>query len=84
MALIFAHLNAGHSGGDSVAIGLMVSVEALRFLWKPYGFCGSLMVSVEVKHHVYLLTSPSSVQSPYIERPGVVRMGKEGTMATAV
>ena len=35
MALIAAHLNAGHSGGDSVAIG----------------------ISVDVRHHVYLLTA---------------------------
>ena len=49
MALIAAHLNAGHSGDDSVAIGI----------YSPYPFPTfspsliSLMVSVDVKHHVY-------------------------------
>ena len=48
MALIAAHLNAGHSGGDSVAIGIYspsspTSVPPSRILPvpnKPYGFCG--------------------------------------------
>ena len=56
MALIAAHLNAGHSGGDSVAIGiyplpLPPPPYPLPPIFpipnKPYGFC--------VKHHVYLL-----------------------------
>ena len=49
MALIAAHLNAGHSGGDSVAIGiyplpLPPSPYPLPPIFpvpnKPYGFCG--------------------------------------------
>ena len=44
MALITAQLNAGHSGGDSVAIRLPPFSLSLI----------SLMVSVDVKHHVYL------------------------------
>ena len=55
MALIAAHLNAGHSGGDSVAIGIYSSSPSsippsplLPVPKKP-------VVSVDVKHHVYLL-----------------------------
>ena len=49
MALIAAHLNAGHSGGASVAIGIYspsspTSVPPpppfLPVPNKPYGFCG--------------------------------------------
>ena len=48
MALIAAHLNAGHSGGDSVAIGIHspsspTSIPPSPILpvpKKPYGFCG--------------------------------------------
>ena len=57
MALIATHHNAGHSGLDSVAIG----IYALRLPPPPYPLPSfspsliSLMVSVDVKHHVYLL-----------------------------
>ena len=58
MALIAAHRNAGHSGGDNVAIGIYSpSSPHLHTPLPP--FCPSLislMVSVDVKHHVYLLT----------------------------
>ena len=60
MALIAAHLNAGHSGGDSVAIGIYI--YTLPLPPPPYPLAPftpsliSLMVSVDVKHHVYLLT----------------------------
>ena len=47
MALIAAHLNAGHSGGDSVAIGIYIYIyiyiplpPILPVPNKPYGFCG--------------------------------------------
>ena len=53
MALIAAHLNAGHSGGDSVAIGIYIyspssptSIPPSPILPvpnKPYGFCGRLL-----------------------------------------
>ena len=47
MALITAHLNAGHSGGDSVAIAIMspsppTSINPSPLLTvpnKPYGLC---------------------------------------------
>ena len=48
MALIVAHLNAGHSGGDSVAIGIYTLPlppppyplpPILPVPNKPYGFC---------------------------------------------
>ena len=58
MALIAAHLNAGHSGGDSVAIGIYSPSSPTSI--PPYPPFSpsliSLMVSVDVKHHVYLLT----------------------------
>ena len=63
MALIAAHLNAGHSGGDSVAIG----IYTLPLPTPPYPLHPfspsliSLMVSVDVKHHVYLLISSYEV-----------------------
>ena len=48
MALIAAHVNAGHSGGDSVVIGIYSSSSPtsiplppiLPVPNKPYGFCG--------------------------------------------
>ena len=47
MALIAAHLNAGHSGGDSVAIGIFPLPPPpyplptiLPVPNTPYGFCG--------------------------------------------
>ena len=48
MALIAAHLNAGHAGGDSVAIGIYTLSlppppyplpPILAVPKKPYGFC---------------------------------------------
>ena len=60
MALIAAHLNASHSGDDSVAIGIYIySPSSHTFIPPPPPFSPSLislMVSVDVKHHVYLLT----------------------------
>ena len=59
MALIAAHLNAGHSGGDSVAIGIYYSPSPPYHHHPPPLLSPSLIslvVSVDVKHHVYLLT----------------------------
>ena len=62
MALIAAHLNAGHSGADSVAIGTYSPSPTQP----PYPLplfspsLISLMVSVDVKHHVYLLAISES------------------------
>ena len=57
MALIAAHLNAGHSGGDSVAIGMYSPSSPPQYPFPPFSpSLISLMVSVDVKHHVYLLT----------------------------
>ena len=55
MALIAAHLNAGHSGGDSVAIGIYsLSSPTSIPPFPPFSpSLISLMVSVDVKHHVY-------------------------------
>ena len=59
MALIAAHLNAGRSGGDSVVIGISI-LSLFPHLHTPFPSFSpsliSLMVSVDVKHHVYLLT----------------------------
>ena len=59
MALIASDLNAGHSGGDSVAIGIYI-ISLFPDLHTPFPPFSpsliSLMVSVDVKHHVYLLT----------------------------
>ena len=52
MALIAAHLNAGHSDGDSIAIGIYSPTSHTPF---PHFPLISLTVSVDVKHHVYLL-----------------------------
>ena len=60
MALIAAHLNAGHSGGDSVELGIHSPCSPTSIPPPPPPFSPSLislMVSVDVKHHVYLLTS---------------------------
>ena len=56
MSLIAAHLNAGHSGGDSVAIGIYSSSFPTSIPpFPPFSpSLISLMVSVDVKHHVYL------------------------------
>ena len=57
MALIAAHLNAGHSGGDSVTIGIYSPSSPTSIPPSRYSpSLISLMVSVDVKHHVYLLT----------------------------
>ena len=63
MAVITAHLNArssSHSGGDSVAIGIIVSLSlSPTSVTPPPPFSPSLIsrtVSVDVKHHVYLFT----------------------------
>ena len=58
MALIAAHLNAGHSGGDIVVIGIN-SLPLPPPLYALHPFSPSLislMATVDVKHHVYLLT----------------------------
>ena len=57
MSLIAAHLNAGHSGGDSVAIGVYSPSSPTYIPLSPPVSPSliSLMVSVDVKHHVYLL-----------------------------
>ena len=56
MALIAAHLNAGHSGGDSIAIGVYSPSSSTSIPPSPPFSPSliSLMVSVDVKH-VYLL-----------------------------
>ena len=56
MALIAAHLNAGHSGGNSVAIGIYSPSSHTSIPpFTPFSpSLISLMVSVDVKHHVYL------------------------------
>ena len=57
MALIAAHLNADHSGDDSVAIGIYSPSFPTSI--PPFSpSLISLMVSVDVKHHVYILTYP--------------------------
>ena len=60
MALIAAHLNAGvtDSGDDSVAIGIIISLFP-HLHTPPHAFSPSiisLIVSVDVKRHIYLLT----------------------------
>ena len=70
MALIAAHLNAGHSGGDSVAIGIYSpsSPTSIPLLPFPPSLI-SLMVSVDVKQHVYLLTYVFLTDLPIAYRP---------------
>ena len=56
MALVAAHLNAGHFGGDSVAINIYSPSSPTSIPPSPFSpSLISLMVSVDVKHHVYLL-----------------------------
>ena len=53
MALIAAHLNAGHSGGDSVAIGTL-PLPPPPYPLPPFSqSLINLTVSVDVKHYVY-------------------------------
>ena len=54
MALIAANLNAGHSGGDGVAIGIYSPSSTTPIPSPLPPSLMSLMVSVDVKHHVYL------------------------------
>ena len=58
MALSAAHLNAGHSGGDECSDRNILSLfPHLHTPFPPFSpSLISLMVSVDVKHHVYLLT----------------------------
>ena len=57
MALIAAHLNAGHSGGDSVAIGIFFPSSPTSIPLPPFSpSLINVMVSVDVKHHVYLFS----------------------------
>ena len=69
MALIAAHLNAGHSGGDGVAIGIC-SPSLSPPIPPPSPFSPSLMVFVDVKHHVYLL-------HPYYKVPGEIKRSRD-------
>ena len=58
MALIAAHLNAGHSGADSEAIGIYShsSPRPPPYLLPRFSpSLISLVVYVDVKHYVYLL-----------------------------
>ena len=55
MALIAAHLNAGHSGGDIVAIGIYSPSSPPSLI--------SLVVYVDVKHHVYSLMRQPDLRS---------------------
>ena len=64
MALIAAHLNAGHSGGDSVATGIYSPSSPTSIPLPPFSpSLISLMVSVDVMHHVYLLSVVASYGS---------------------
>ena len=64
MALIAAHLNAGHSGGDSVTIGIYSPSSPTSIPPSHYSpSLISLMVSVDVKHHVYLLTALGQIHT---------------------
>ena len=76
MALISAHLNAGHSGGDSVAIGIY-SLSLFPHLHTPFPpffpSLISLLVSVDVKHHVYLNCRTTIVQKHELEQDKLVQ-----------
>ena len=93
MVLITAHLNAGnHSGGDSVTINDRYIISLSPHLHTPFPSLSpsliSLMVSVDVKHHVYLLTVRGSQLSNSIARSIVymqsVVIFKEVTDRTAM
>ena len=59
MALITARLNAGHPDSDSVAIGIYSSPTSIP----PFSpSLINLVVSVDVKHNVYLLSVVFKVQ----------------------
>ena len=62
MALIAAHLNAGHSGGEC-SDRYMISLSPTSMGFSPSLI--SLMVSVDVKHHVHLLTGAGPEYSLY-------------------
>ena len=60
MAVIAGHLNAGHSGGDSVAIDIPYPSSPPLYSLHPSlvpvpNNLNNLTVSVDVKGHVYLL-----------------------------
>ena len=71
MALIAAHLNAGHFGGDSVAIGIF-SLSLFPHLHTHFPLFSpsliSFMVSVDVKHHVYLPVPKHGSMLLYVHR----------------
>ena len=74
MALIAAHLNAGHSVGDSVAIGIYSPSSHTSIPPSPLlPSLISLMVSVDVKHHVYLRSTLASSRKEWMEFMGVGR-----------
>ena len=79
MALIAAHLNAGHSGGDSVAIGIYSPSSPTSIPSPPPPPFSpsliSLMVSVDVKHHVYLRTYMLLEERRYKPMLGVWGLG---------
>ena len=61
MALIAAHLKAGHPDGDSVAIGIYSPSSPTSI--PPFSpSLINLVVSVDVKHNVYLLSVVFKVQ----------------------
>ncbi len=73
MALVAAHRNAGHSGGDSVAIGIYSpsSLTSYPFRQFPPSLI-SLMVSVDVKYHVYF-TNINNFKHNLKHSPGEIK-----------
>ena len=72
MALIAAHLNAGYSGGDSVAIGIYFPSSPTSIPPSPHSQSPSLislMVSVDVKHHVYYSVWQLTCREPLTYTP---------------